>query len=135
MLIRYLLDTNTVSHFIRTNTPAVQNLLAKIRLEQVAVSTLTEAELLFGLARKPEAIRLAHSVREFLLDAIIMPWDSKAAHQYAEIRAELEQSGQLMGNLDMMIAAQALAENIVLVTNDAAFRRIKRLNIEDWTRP
>jgi tRNA(fMet)-specific endonuclease VapC len=133
----HLLDTNIVSYLMRTKTPPIKN---HFRSEQggsslVAISRVTEAELLFGLARRPEATRLANSVHEFLTDITILQWDSAAAKQYAELRAELERQGQPMGNLDLMIAAHALAEDAVLVTNDSAFRRIERLKLEDWTRP
>src|ERR1700760_2197701 len=104
MASHYLLDTNIVSHLIRTITPQIKN---HFRSEPsvVAISTVTEAELLFGLARRPDATRHANSVREFLTDITILPWDSTAARQYADLRAELERQGQPMGNLDMMIAA------------------------------
>jgi len=63
-----------------------------------------------------------------------MPWGSEAAQHYRQIRATLEREGQQIGNLDMMIAAHSLALGAVLVTNDQAFRRIKKLHIEDWTK-
>jgi tRNA(fMet)-specific endonuclease VapC len=63
-----------------------------------------------------------------------LPWDSNAARRYADVRATLEIAGTPMGNLDMMIAAHALAEEAVLVTNDRSFRRLKELKIEDWTK-
>jgi tRNA(fMet)-specific endonuclease VapC len=64
----------------------------------------------------------------------VLPWNSDVARSYADLRAELERRGITMGNLDLMIAAQALAENAILVSNDRAFRRIKQLQIEDWTK-
>ncbi len=64
----------------------------------------------------------------------ILPWDSDAAQQYGQLRATLERDGQPMGNLDTMIGAHALAAGAVLVTHDHAFRRIKKLKVEDWTK-
>ena len=64
----------------------------------------------------------------------VLPWDSAAAQQYSRIRAALEDRGEPMGNLDLMIAAQALALDLVLVSSDAVFRRVKGLKIEDWNR-
>jgi len=64
----------------------------------------------------------------------ILPWDSDAARRYGLLRATLEGEGQPMGNLDVMIAAHALAVGAVLVTNDQAFARIKKLKVEDWTK-
>ena len=134
MPVRHLLDTNTASYVIKRNFPRVRERLLKVPMAEVGISTVTEAELRFGVARKPEAVRLKIAVEEFLLRVEVLPWDSEAAQQYAEVQAELERIGEPRGNLDMMIAAHALAVQVVLVTHDHVFRRIKRLKIEDWTK-
>jgi tRNA(fMet)-specific endonuclease VapC len=134
MAVRYLLDTNTASYVIKGNFPRVREHLLKVPMAEVGISAVTEAELRFGVARKPEAVRLKTAVEEFLLRVEALPWDSEAAQQYAQVRANLERIGEPMGNLDMMIAAHALAAHVVLVTHDHVFRRIKRLKIEDWTK-
>jgi tRNA(fMet)-specific endonuclease VapC len=131
--VRYLLDTNTVSYIIKGNIPRVRERLMKVPMAQVAISVITEAELRFGVARRPEAARLKIAVDEFLLRVAVMPWDSEAAKRSAQIRAALESAGQPMGNLDMMIAAQGVAEGVVLVTSDRVFRRVKGLRVVDWT--
>lgn len=131
---RYLLDTNTASYVIKGNIPRVRERLLKVPMSQLAISAVTEAELLFGVARKPEAMRLKVAVEEFLLRVEALPWDSRAARHYADVRATLERHGKPIGNLDMMIAAHALAVEAVLVTNDRAFRRLDRLKVEDWTK-
>lgn len=69
----------------------------------------------------------------FLLRVDSLPWDSNAARRYADLRAAVELAGTPMGNLDMMIAAHALAAEAILVTSDRSFHRLKHLNIEDWT--
>src|SRR5580692_6559168 len=124
MPVRYLLDTNTVSYVIKGNRPRVRDQLLRVAMAEVGISAITEAELLFGLARLPEATKLKTVVEEFLLRVEVQPWDSEAAQQYSKIRATLERAGQPMGNLDMMIAAQALALDVVLVSSDAVFRRV-----------
>ena len=135
MPARYLLDTNTVSYIIKGNIPRVRERLVKTPMAQVAISVITEAELRFGVVRRPEATRLKIAVDEFLLRVAVLPWDSEAAQHYADVRTALERAGTSMGNLDLMIAAHALAADAVLVTNDRVFGRIKELKIEDWTRP
>ena len=135
MPTRYLLDTNTVSYILKGNIPRVRERLAKLAMAQVAISVITEAELRFGVVRRPEATRLRIAVEEFLLRVDVLPWDSEAARQYANVRAALERAGASMGNLDLMIAAHALAAQAILVTNDRAFSRIKQLKIQDWTKP
>jgi tRNA(fMet)-specific endonuclease VapC len=134
MPVRYLLDTNTVSYIIKGNRPRVRERLLRVAMAELGISVITEAELLFGLARKPDATRLKTVVEEFLLRVEVLPWDSEAAQQYATIRAVLEDDGEPMGNLDLMIASQALASGLVLVSSDAVFRRVKGLKIEDWSR-
>lgn len=130
---RYLLDTNTASYIIKGNVPGVRERLLKVPMSRLLISAVTEAELLYGAARKREAVRLKTAVDEFLLRVDSLPWDSNAARQYADLRAALEFAGTPMGNLDMMIAAHALAAEAVLVSNDPSFRRLKHLKIEDWT--
>jgi len=133
MAVRYLLDTNTVSYLIKGNFPRVREHLLRTAMSEVAISVVTEAELRFGVERRPEAHQLKLAVDEFLLRIELQPWDSDAAKQYATLRAALERDGRSMGNLDMMIAAQALAQKLILVTHDQVFSRVKKLRIEDWT--
>jgi tRNA(fMet)-specific endonuclease VapC len=133
MPVRYLLDTNIASYAIKGNFPEVRKRLLEVPMSEVGISVITEAELRFGAARKTST-RLRLAVEEFLLRVEILAWDSEAARHYAELRTVLEDSGAPMGNLDMMIAAQALAVGATLVTHDRVFRRVKELKIEDWTK-
>ncbi|MGA2204515.1 MAG: type II toxin-antitoxin system VapC family toxin [Terriglobales bacterium] len=134
MAVRYLLDTNSASYVIKGNFPRVRERLLKVPMAEVGISVVTEAELRFGVARRPEAATLKRVVEEFLLRVEVLPWNSEAAQQYARIRASLEKEGEPMGNLDLMIAAQAVAVGATLVTNDRVFRRVKGLKVEDWSR-
>ena len=134
MPVGYLLDTNTASYIIKGNVPNVRDRLQAVLMSEVGVSAVTEAELRFGVARKPQAARLHLAVEEFLLRVEILSWGSSAAQHYATLRIAMEDAGTPMGNLDMMIAAQALAADVILVTHDRVFQRVKHLKIEDWTR-
>jgi len=134
MPVHYLLDTNMASYVIKGNVPRVRDKLLKVPMAEVGISVVTEAELRFGVARKPEAARLKLAVDEFLLRVEILPWDSAAARQYATLRSALEDSGNPMGNMDMLIAALALATPALLVTHDRVFQRVKHLKVEDWTK-
>ena len=106
-----------------------------VPMAQVSISAVTEAELRFGVVRGPEAVRLKTAVEEFLLQVEVLPRGSEAAQQYAWVRFGLEREGEPMGNLDMMIAAHALAAQAVLVTHGRVFRSVKELKIEDWSKP
>ena len=129
----YLLDTNTASYIIKGNVPAVRRRLVRVPMAQIFISAVTEGELRYGVARRPEATKLERIVEEFLLRVTVLPWDSDAAKQYGYLRADLERVGQPIGNLDMMIGAHALAVGAILATNDRVFTRIKKLKVEDWT--
>ena len=133
MAAQYLLDTNTASYIIKGNFPAVRRRLLRVPMAQVFISSVTEAELLYGVARKSGATALQRIVEEFLLRITVLPWDSTAARQYGELRAQLESAGRPIGNLDLMIAAHALATGTTLVTNDRAFTHIRNLKTENWT--
>jgi tRNA(fMet)-specific endonuclease VapC len=131
----YLLDTNMASYIIKGNIPSVRRRLLRVPMAELAISTVTEGELRCGVARMPGGARLEVIVNEFLIRATIIPWTSEAAQQYGRLRSALEHEGQPMGNLDLMIAAHALALGAILVTHDQAFTRIKRLKVQDWARP
>ena len=133
-MTRYLLDTNIASCIIKGNSPAVDRRLVKVPMAQLAISAVTEGELRFGAARLPHATRLHAMIEDFFLRVAVLPWDSDAAQQYGQLRAALEREGQPMGNFDAMIGAHALALGAILVTNDRAFGRIKKLKVEDWTK-
>lgn len=129
-----ILDTSTASYIIKDSNPAVRRRLIAVPMEHLAISAVTEGELRFGVARRPDATHLQKIVEEFLVHVTILPWDSNAALEYGQLRAELEREGRPMGNLDTMIAAHALAVGAALVTSDRAFTRLRHLKVEDWTK-
>jgi len=97
---------------------------------------ITEAELLRGVAKKPEAKHLPVIVKEFLLRVEILPWDSDAADAYAQLRTACENEGKPLGSMDMLIAAHSVAVGAVLVTNDKVFYNVEHhLMLEDWSKP
>ena len=127
-----MLDTNTVSQIVRRNPLALDRLLA-VPIKQICLSTITEAELLFGLAKRPEATRLKSAVQAFLKRVDILAWDSRASLTYAAARATIERDGKSIAPLDLLIGSHALSQASVLVTNDQAFRHLPDLSLEDWT--
>ncbi len=131
-MTRYMLDTNTVSHLIREHPAVVRRVLA-VPMAAVCISSITQAELLFGLARRPEAERLHTAVGEFLRRVDVLPWDSEVAERYGATRAAMERQGKTLGPLDLLIASHARCAEAVLVTNDRAFAQVDGLRVEDWT--
>jgi tRNA(fMet)-specific endonuclease VapC len=130
----HMLDTDTASYVIKRRSAEVEAKLAEIPPSRICVSVVTRAELLYGLKRLPPEHRLRVSVRQFLRIVRVLPWDEAAADFYAEIRHQLVSRGELIGELDMMIAAHALSAAAALVTNNTAhFRRIKApLILVNW---
>jgi len=130
----YLLDTNTVSTIVRGKSAAARAKLASLTEDEIAcVSVITEAEVRYGLARTPQAHKLGAAVRGFLAKVKILPWGRQEAQVYGELRAKMERAGKSLGNLDMLIAAQAIAAGAVLVSNDRAFLQIEGLlGVVSW---
>ena len=129
----YLLDTDTCSFIMRQSSAAVLERFDRIPADAVAMSVITQGELMSGLARRPLATQL--KVRFARLSAALPTLDlpAVAAEHYAAIRAHLEQQGAVIGNNDLWIAAHALAAGMTLVTNNVReFKRVPHLKIENW---
>lgn len=130
----HILDTDTASYIIKGRHPRVEAKLAALDPSLVCISVITRAELLLGLKQLPPAHRLHIGVRRFLRIVRVLSWGSEAADYYADIRHELKSTGQIIGELDMMIAAHSLAATAILVTNNTRhFERIPApLILENW---
>ena len=129
---QYMLDTNTVSHLIKEH-PAVAKHVVAAPMASLCISAITEGELLFGLAKRPDAKRLHLAVREFLRRVDVLPWSSAIAQRYGTVRANLERQGKMLAPFDLLIATHALGASAILVTNDRVFGQVAGLDIEDWT--
>ena len=133
MPLTHLLDTNIVSYFVRGNIPAVRRHIVRAPIDSLAVSTVTEAELLFWVLCRPESPRTRVGVADFLLSIPSLPWDTGAARSYARTRDMLKRKGLVLSTADLMIAAHALALELTLVTHDQVFGFVDGLKTEDWT--
>ncbi len=131
----YLLDTNTVSYLIRDNPPGVRrHLAAKSAGNDIAISVVTLAELLYGVAKRGHPRNLTQLLDAFVAGITVLPWTEDTARHYALLRAGCEIKGINLANLDMMIATQAKEAGAVLVTGDKAFVHLTGdLTTEDWT--
>jgi len=131
MTMRYLLDTNTVSHLIKRHPQAIQRLLA-VPMHSLGISAITAGELAFGLAKRPEAVALRAAVHEFLRRVDVLPWDAAVAQTYGQLRAQVQSEGIGLSALDMQIAAHAVHVQAILVSSDQAFGRLTQLKQENW---
>jgi len=104
-------------------------------MNAVNISSVTQAELLYGLARRGYSSSLRNLIHEFLRCVEILPWGSNAAHVYSDLRAASAAAGITLGALDMMIATHAIAFKATWVTHEKAFALVlgNVLTIEDWT--
>ncbi len=131
--MKYMFDTNMVSHLIKQN-PEVKKRLESKPISSICISSITEAELYFGLAKRPNAKSLHQLVHEFLLRTTVLAWNSDTAKTYGTLRASMTQAGKNLSPLDLLIAAHALQTKATLVTNDKAFQQINTLKVEDWSK-
>jgi tRNA(fMet)-specific endonuclease VapC len=127
-----MLDTDMVSFFIKNNPKTVRIKAAQHCKENLSISAITHAELIFGL-RKNYSKQLDYWLAQILERFKVYAFDSAAALVYGDIRAKLEKSGTPLENMDMLIAATALSNNAILVShNKKHFSKIKGLKIENW---
>ena len=127
-----MLDTNIASFLIRNHPPEVRLHLQLIPLESVHISSVTEAELRYGIEKRAVSAALKTAVEDFLGMVRIAPWDSQAAKAYAQLKVQLESTGRSLGSYDMLIAAHAFSLDALLVTHDKAMLNIEGLRSQDW---
>jgi tRNA(fMet)-specific endonuclease VapC len=132
--VRFLLDTNVVSNLVRDPHGRVTDHIARVGEEHVGTSIIVAAELRYGAAKKGSS-RLSVQLEKILGVLEVMPFEVPADTVYGELRARLERAGQIIGANDLLIAAQALAlECIVVTDNEHEFSRVDGLQTENWLR-
>lgn len=128
----WMLDTNICSYLLRKRPPSVLERFYAADLEDLRLSAVVAAELRYGAARLGSE-RFSGLLEEWLSFQTLLPWPERAAAVYARIRHGLEREGTPIGNMDLLIAAHALAEDAVLVTNNVReFQRVPGLKLENW---
>ncbi len=130
-----MLDTDTASYIIKGTRPSVARRLLDVPGDEVCISVVTRAELLYGVHRRGQHARsrLARVVEAFLGRVRSLAWDNGAAERFAIVATHLEQSGRVIGTFDTMIAAHALATGCVVVTNNVEhFSRVPGLSLQNW---
>lgn len=132
--MRFLLDTNIVSNLVRDPHGRVTDHIARVGEEHVGTSIIVAAELRYGAAKKGSS-RLSVQLDKVLGVLEAMPFEAPADTVYGELRARLERAGRIIGANDLLIAAQALTlECIVVTDNEQEFSRVDGLQIENWLR-
>jgi tRNA(fMet)-specific endonuclease VapC len=127
-----MLDTDISSYIIKRRPESLIERF-ETHAQEICVSAITAAELRFG-AEKAGRPKLAQEVEEYLKRLTILNWPDAATPHYARIRAALERAGTPIGNMDLMIAAHAIAEHATVVTNNVKhFSAVPGLKLEQWT--
>jgi tRNA(fMet)-specific endonuclease VapC len=128
-----MLDTNVVSHIMQGRDGTLLARLAAVPVGQVVISSVTLAELEYGLHRKGQPVRLRNAMTQVLLRVDVLPWDESVACCYGQFCSALEARGINLSDFDMMIAAHAVAVKATLVSRDRAFAQVtERLSLELW---
>ena len=134
-VIRYLLDTDVCIALLRGRDPRLDARLRRCAAGEVGVSTITVFELTYGAHRSAQVARNQAALAAFFLPLVLVPFDARAAALAGEVRALLAGAGTPIGVYDLLIAAQALALGVPVVTNnEREFRRVPGLQLENWTR-
>jgi len=132
--MKIMLDTNICIYIIKHQPAAVFKHFLEFQVGDIGISSITLAELRFGVAKSMYREKNDKALDEFIIPMEVVPFDEEAARIYGSIRASLEKKGKLIGAMDMLIAAQAISLGIPLVTNNTReFSRIPALNMVDWT--
>ena len=131
--MKFLIDTNICIYVMNKRHP---ELISKFRdkdIGQIGISSITVSELFYGAFKSKQQKQNLKRLEEFLIPFEILPYDENAANFYGKIRAQLEKTGNIIGPLDLLIAAHALSKKLILVTNNKKeFTRVESLKVDNW---
>ena len=128
-----MLDTNICIYIIKNKPLNVRKRFEGYSFGEIAISSITVSELYYGAYKSAKKEQNLSSLNNFLYPFNIIEFDMECALAYGKIRAELENKGQIIGSMDMLIASCSLAKDFTLITNNMKeFKRIKGLKVENW---
>jgi len=134
--VRLLLDTDVCIYLIKRKSAEILERLAQYEVGDVGLSSVTVAELSFGVGKSRQVERNREALQQFLLPFTVLSFDHQAAVAYGQVRADLERNGRPIGPLDTLIGAHALSLGVPLATNNVReFSRIDGLMVEGWGPP
>ncbi len=132
--MKFMLDTNTCIYLIKQKSEKVLHHFKTYSIGDIGISSITLAELEYGVAKIRHVQKNRLALDEFILPLEIAAFDEDASGKYGAMRSMLEKNGMLIGSMDMLIAAHALSLDATLVTNNRKeFKRIKGLKVVDWS--
>ena len=131
--MRFLLDTNICIYLINKKDVGLLRKIQRYRNDEIAISTITIAELEYGVSKSSKTHQNRLALSTFLIPFSALDFDQEAATEYGIIRTWLEANGKRVGPMDMLIAAQARSKGLILVTNnEKEFAQVPGLEVENW---
>ncbi len=133
--MKFLLDTNICIYLINEKDAGLLRKIQTHRNDDIAISTITIAELEYGVSKSSKTHQNRLALATFLIPFSALDFDQEAATEYGIIRTWLEANGKRVGPMDMLIAAQARSKGLILVTNnEKEFAQVPALEVENWTK-
>jgi tRNA(fMet)-specific endonuclease VapC len=131
-MLKYLLDTNIVIYVLKRRPKEVLEVF-NINASRMDISSITLSELLYGAEKSQNIDKNLEAIEEFISHLDVLPYDAKASQHYGQIKAALEKKGEIIGENDIHIAAHAISQGLILVTNNLReFKRVPNLAFENW---
>jgi len=131
-MLKYLLDTNIVIYVLKRRPIEVLKIF-NTNASRMAVSSITLSELIYGAEKSSNIDRNLEAIEEFISHLEVLPYDAKASQHYGQIKTSLENKGEIIGENDIHIAAHAISQGLILVTNNLhEFKRVANLALENW---
>ena len=131
-MLKYLLDTNIVIYVLKRRPKEVLEIF-NTNASRMAISSITLSELIYGAEKSPNVDKNLEAIEEFVSHLEVLPYDAKASQHYGQIKASLEKRGEIIGENDIHIAAHAISQGLILVTNNLReFKRVPNLALENW---
>ena len=131
--MKFMLDTNICIYIIKRQPGSVLGRVESHPVGDIGISVITLAELEYGVSKSSKPARNRDALEQFVSSLEVAPFDRQATVAYGKIRALLEKKGDLIGSMDLLIAAHAVTLGIRLVTNNVReFKRVPGLRVENW---
>ncbi len=131
--MKIMLDTNICIYIIKQQPQSVLEIFTSFEVGDIGISVMTLAELEFGVSKSLHQKRNRQALEQFVDPLEVATFDDKAARVYGELRGKLEAKGQLIGSMDLLIAAHALSLGVRIATNnEREFKRVPGLRVENW---
>lgn len=131
-MIKFLLDTNIVIYVLKRRPLEVLKIF-NANASRMAISSITLSELIYGAEKSANIAKNLEAIEDFVSHLEVLPYDSRASQHYGQIKAALEKKGKIIGENDIHIAAHAISQGLILVTNNLKeFKRVSNLALENW---